>query len=138
MLMYRKGPIAISLCYSHISLSFFRCFFVIIILSTTCRRILTSLSLFILTIQTSTPNPPNPSWWTSKDWKASRVTPDKITTTHSVFLRFSYSSYITNRTNNSSAHHHVIPFVFHTNHVTYASLQYNHPVYRSNYLLHIL
>ena len=63
---------------------------------------------------------------------------DKITTTHSVFLRFSYSSYITNRTNNSSAHHHVIPFVFHTNHVTYASLQYNHPVYRSNYLLHIL
>ena len=116
------------------SLSFFRCFFLIIILSTTCTRILSSLSFFILTIQTSTPNPKTPPDEDQKiEMRRGLHLHDKITTTHSVFLRFSSSSYITNRTHCSFAVT-ILPYTTMSFHMFFTPtmllmLQYNATIY---------
>ena len=93
----------LSPCYSHISPSIFCDFFVTIILPTTCTCILSPLLLYT-DYPTSTPNPKNPSWWRPKGWNASRVTPDKITTTTmSFYASVLLPSYITNRNHCSLA-----------------------------------
>ena len=59
---------------------------------------LVSILLLYTDYPTPTSNPKNPSWWSPKGWNASRVTPDKITTTTmSFFASVLLPSYITNR-----------------------------------------
>ena len=65
---------------------------------------LVSTLLLYTDYPTSTPNPKKPSWWRPKCWNASRVTPDKITTTTMMSFCASFlPSYITNRNHCSLA-----------------------------------
>ena len=59
---------------------------------------LVSTLLLFTDYPASTPNTKNPSWWRPKGWKASRVTPGKITTTTLSFCAsVLLHSYINNR-----------------------------------------
>ena len=119
----------------HISLSIFCCSFVIIILPTTCTCILPSLSFFILTIQTSTPNPKNPLLMKTKRLKCVEgYTPDKtITTTVSFYASVLLPSY----TSLTAPTVHLLPqflctppchSICFSHPPCYSSIQYNHAI----------